>query len=108
MLTNDVAQRCERNLLYSRSIVLNGDNGSFRIINPKPKHRIDFDGDVVSGDGLLSGDCRDDDLHVDFAEPVGELVDPGQSRLADAGQGPAPAEDEALLVLVMVFTKKWL
>jgi hypothetical protein len=55
----------------------------------------------ISGDGLLAGHGRDDDLHVDLAQPGGEWVDPGQPRLADAGQRPPETEDDAYCVMIL-------
>jgi hypothetical protein len=60
---------------------------------------VDAEGDVVAGDGFLAGDGGDGDLHVDFGEPRGEGVDPGQAWFAEAGQCFAEAEDDAFFVL---------
>src|SRR6516164_3093205 len=80
-------------------VVLYVDDRLDWVDHPVVDDRVHPHRDVVAGDGVLAGHRRRGDLHVHLAQPVGDRVDPGQSRFPDAGQGAAPAENHAPLIL---------
>jgi hypothetical protein len=92
-------QRRLSHLGHREGVILHVEDRLDRVHDPVVDHGVHLERDIVPGDGLLGRHRRRDDLHVHLAEPIRDRVHPGQARLADARQQPAPAEDDASLEL---------
>src|SRR5713226_7794195 len=75
------------------------DDGFARVHDPEVDDRIHLDGDVVTGDGLLSWNFQRDNAQVDLAHGFDEGDEEEQARSASRDR-TAKAEDHAAFVLL--------
>ena len=75
------------------------DDGVGRVGHPEPKHRIDFDGHPVQGDGLLPFQIDSSGAHVQSHAALNQRNDPAQPWLPDIGEAAKPENNGALVFL---------
>lgn len=75
------------------------DDGVGRVGHPEPKHRIDFYGHTVQGDGLLPFQIDSSGAHVQNHAALNQRNDPVQTWLPDIGEAAKPENNGALVFL---------